>query len=101
MPGGIGFLLLTLAQATLAFQPDEAAGLLQRADRIKTADPAEFTTLLTTLAREPKNLTAPQQEMLHYLQAWRSVYDGQYDLAISRLQATIRETHDVTLKFRA
>jgi diguanylate cyclase (GGDEF)-like protein len=101
LPGGIGFLLLTLAQATLAFQPDEAAGLLQRADRIKTADPAEFTTLLSTLAAQSTNLTAPQQEMLHYLQAWKSVYDGQYDLAISRLQATIRETHDVTLKFRA
>ena len=101
MPGGIGFLLLTFAQATLAFQPDEAAGLLQKADRIKTADPAEFTTLLNTLAAQSKNLAAPQQEMLHYLQAWKSVYDGQYDVAISRLQATIRETHDVTLKFRA
>jgi diguanylate cyclase (GGDEF)-like protein len=101
LPGGIGFLLLALAQATLAFQPDEAAGLLQKADRIKTADPAEFTALLNTLAAQSKNLTVPQQEMLHYLQAWKSVYDGQYDLAISRLQATIRETHDVTLKFRA
>jgi len=101
LPGGVGFLLLAFAQATLAFQPDEAAGLLQKADRIKTADPAEFTALLDSLAAQSKDLTAAQQEMVRYLQAWKSVYEGQYVIAISRLQATIRETHDVTLKFRA
>jgi diguanylate cyclase (GGDEF)-like protein len=101
LPGGIGFLLLAFAQATLAFQPDEAAGLLQKADRIKTADPAQFAALLDSLAAQSKDLTALQQEMVRYLQAWKSVYEGQYDIAISRLQATIRETHDVTLKFRA
>ena len=101
MPGGIGFLLLAFAQAAPAFQPDEAAALLQKADRIKTAEPAEFATLLDTLAAQSKDLTAAQEEMLRYLQAWKSVYEGQYELAISRLQATIRETHDVTLKFRA
>ena len=100
MPGGIGLLLLAFAHAALALQPGEAAGLLQRADRIKTADPTEFATLLDSLAQS-KELTAAQQEMVRYLQGWKSVYDGQYDLAISRLQATIRETHDVTLKFRA
>jgi diguanylate cyclase (GGDEF)-like protein len=94
-------LLLALAQATPALQPGEAAGLLQKADRIKTAYPAEFNTLLTSLSAEENALTPAQQELLRYLQAWKSVYDGQYDIAISRLQATIRDTHDVTLKFRA
>jgi len=101
LPGGIGFLLLAFAQATPALQPGEAAGLLQKADRIKTAEPAEFTSLLDSLAAQLSELTPAQQEMVRYLQAWKSVYDGQYDVAISRLQATIRETHDVTLKFRA
>lgn len=72
------FLLLAFAQATLAFQPDEAAGLLQKADRIKTAELAEFTALLDSLAAQSKDLTASQQEMLRYLQAWKIVYDGQY-----------------------
>jgi diguanylate cyclase (GGDEF)-like protein len=101
LPGGIGFLLLAFAQPTLALQPGEAAGLVQKADRIKTADPAQFTSLLDSLAAQLSELTPGQQEMVRYLQAWKSVYDGQYDIAISRLQATIRETHDVTLKFRA
>lgn len=101
MPGGVGFLLLAFAQASLALQPDEAAGLLQKADRIKTAEPAEFTALLSSLAAQLNELTPPQQEAVRYLQAWKSLYDGQYDIALSRLQAMIRETHDVTLQFRA
>jgi diguanylate cyclase (GGDEF)-like protein len=94
-------LLLAFAQAASAFQSGEAAGLLQKADRIKTSDPAGFTVLLDSLAAQSKDLTSEQQELLRYLQAWKTVYEGQYDLSISRLQATIRETHDVTLKFRA
>jgi len=101
LPGGIGFLLLAFAQATPALQPGEASGLLEKADRIKTAYPAEFAALLDSLAAQLNELTPPQQEMVHYLQAWKSVYDGQYEIALAHLQATIRATHDVTLKFRA
>jgi diguanylate cyclase (GGDEF)-like protein len=105
LPGGVGFLLLAFVlafvQPALAWQAGEAAALLQKADRIKTAYPAEFTTLLDSLAARQNELTPAQQELVRYLQAWKSVYDGQYDIALSRLQATIRDTHDVTLKFRA
>jgi diguanylate cyclase (GGDEF)-like protein len=108
LPGGISLVLLVVAQAiavitqpAAAFQRAEAAGLLLRADRIKTADPAGFTALLASLQAQSQDLSAPQQELLRYLQAWKSAYDGQYDLALARLHATIRETHDVTLKFRA
>ncbi len=101
LPGGIGALLLALGQATPAFQPGEAAALLQKADRIKTAFPAEFTSLVNSLAARLDELTPPQQELVRYLQAWKDLYDGQYDIAISRLRETIRATHDVTLQFRA
>lgn len=94
-------MLLALAQAAVAFQPGEAAALLLKADRIKTADPAGFSMLLDSLLARSNDLSAPQQEFARYLLGWKSAYDGQYDMAISRLQATIRETHDVTLKFRA
>jgi diguanylate cyclase (GGDEF)-like protein len=94
-------LLLQLVQVTAAFQPGEADALLLKADRIKTADPTGFATLLDSLATQVQDLSSAQQELLHYLQAYKSAYDGQYNLAISRFQATIRETHDVTLKFRA
>ena len=86
---------------TFAFAPDEVPGILQKADRIKTSDPAGFAALLESLVAQSGDLTPSQQEFVRYLQAWKSVYDGQYDLAISRLQALIRDTHDVTLQFRA
>ena len=108
LPGGIGLALLVVAQAVAlfaqpaaAFQPAEAAALLQRADRIKTSDPAGFTALLNSLETQSKDLSAPQQELVRYLRGWKSAYDGEYDTALARFEATIRETHDVTLKFRA
>jgi len=101
LPGGLGLLLLALSPLVLAFQPDEAAALLLKADRSKTSDPAGFATLLDSLAARMTDLSPAQQELLRYLQGWKNAYDGQYDLAVSRFQATIRETHDVTLKFRA
>jgi len=85
----------------VAFQPGEADGLLQKADRIKTSDPDGFTTLLDSLLVQSRDLSPSQQEFARYLQGWKSAYDGHYDEAISRLEATVRETHDVTLKFRA
>ena len=61
LPGGVGLLLLAFGQAAPAFQPGEAAALLQKADRIKTAYPAEFTSMLNSLAARLDVLTPPQQ----------------------------------------
>src|SRR5262249_24032258 len=47
------------------------------------------------------DLSPAQREMLHYLQGWKSAWDGNYELALTRFRTTILETHDVTLKFRA
>jgi diguanylate cyclase (GGDEF)-like protein len=89
------------AQPAAALQPGEAATLLQRADRIKTSDPAGFTALLESLEAESNDLSAPQQEFVRYLRGWKSAYDAEYETALARFRATVRETHDVTLKFRA
>ena len=83
-----------------AAAPDGVTEQLRKADGLRTGDYAQFNSLLESIARQ-KSLTPAQRDYLSYLQAWKSVYEGQYELAISRLQATIRETHDVTLKFRA
>jgi diguanylate cyclase (GGDEF)-like protein len=101
LPGGLALLLLALTAPAPAFQPGEAAALLLKADRSKTADPPGFAAALDSLAAQVTDLSPAQQELLRYLQGWKSAYDGQYDLAVSRFRATIRETHDVTLKFRA
>lgn len=92
---------MLFAQPAAALQPGEAATLLQRADRIKTSDPAGFTALLESLEAESNDLSAPQQEFVRYLRGWKSAYDAEYETALARFRATVRETHDVTLKFRA
>jgi diguanylate cyclase (GGDEF)-like protein len=96
----VGFVFLALAHCAAAFQPGEAAKLLQKADAIKTSDPPGFAVLLNSLDAHSRELAAPEQELVHYLKAWKHAYDGDYDAAIAGFRETIRETHDVTLKFR-
>jgi diguanylate cyclase (GGDEF)-like protein len=38
---------------------------------------------------------------LRYFQGWKSAYDGDYDTAISRLEALRKESSDITLRLRA
>jgi hypothetical protein len=52
------------AQPAAAFQPTEAAAILQRADRIKTSDPAAFATLLDSLEAQSNDLSAPVEKRL-------------------------------------
>jgi diguanylate cyclase (GGDEF)-like protein len=94
--------LLAVARVTGATSAaDDVDALLLKADRTKTSDPAGFASALDSIVIRMRELTPAQQELARYLQAYKSAYDGQYDLAIQRFEATIRETHDVTLKFRA
>ncbi|MFL6601120.1 MAG: diguanylate cyclase [Steroidobacteraceae bacterium] len=88
-------------QPAAAFQRNEAATLLHRADRIKTSDPAGFTALLQELEAQSTDLSQSQQEFVRYLRGWKSAYDAEYETALAQFRATVRETHDVTLKFRA
>jgi len=93
--------MVMFAQPAAAFQPAEAAAMLQKADLIKTSDPAGFAGLLDSLQAQSKDLSATQQEFLRYMLGYKAAYDAQYETALARFRATIRETHDVTLKFRA
>ena len=58
LPGGVGLLLLAFgAGSARHFSPAKPPQLLQKADRIKTAYPAEFTTMLNSLAARLDELT--------------------------------------------
>lgn len=101
LPGGLALAILGLVRAAAAFQSGEADTLIRKADRIKTSDPAAFGGLIDTLTSRSSELTPVQLEYTHYLQGYKSAYDGRLDEALSRFQAIARETHDPTLKFRA
>lgn len=101
MLGGIAHLWLLSGSAALAMEPADSAGMLQRADSVKSIDPVEFSRILETLLPLADRLPARQRDYLRYLQGWRYVYSGDYAAAIALLEAIVNESDDATLKFRA
>ncbi len=88
------------ACAAVAAQ-DDFPGLLRRADDIKSANYAEFTTILSRLDARREDLSPRQRAYLAYLKGWQSAYVADFDKALATLAAVARETDDATLRFRA
>jgi diguanylate cyclase (GGDEF)-like protein len=84
-----------------ALGPTEAAELLSKAESIKTSNYPEFVTTLKLLGDNSSELSAAQQVHLRFLNAWQTAYLGEYERAVSMLNATIAEAQDTTLRFRA
>jgi diguanylate cyclase (GGDEF)-like protein len=99
--GGWGLILLLVANGALAGQPQDAAPLLRRADEIRSANHPEFVAILKSLQEQSTQLSASEREFLHFLMGWENAYEGDYDKAISQLQAVISESSDATLRLRA
>ena len=101
MLGGIAHLWLLTGNLALAMEPETAAGMLARADAIKSIDPAEFNRILDSLSAESDQLSPAHRDYVRYLQGWRYVYAGNYAAAIPLLESIVKEAADATLKFRA
>lgn len=99
--GVIANLWLFAALPVFAAGPEGLAGMLQRADSVKSVDPAEFIRLLKLLDGESQHLTLAQQEHLRYLQGWRHAYAGNYAAAIPLLESIVESSNNPTLQFRA
>jgi diguanylate cyclase (GGDEF)-like protein len=76
------------------------AELLAKADSIKTTDHSEFMAIVASLRANPMAMSDAQRDFLRYLDAWKNVYDGEYDVAIPALRSLTRVS-DSTLRFRA
>ena len=101
-PGALVCACLLFTHLTLAAERPDAGQLLHKADELRTtANYTEFVSILQSLERVRDELTAPQRDYLHYLEAWKSAYDGDNDTAIARLNAIVNAPVDVTLRFRA
>ena len=98
---GLALAWMFLAGPALAMTAVEAAALLKKADSVKTSNPAGFAADLQTLDAGAAQLPLQQQQYLRYLKGWRSAYEGNYQRAITLLEALIDESADVTLRFRA
>ncbi len=80
---------------------DSAGQLLQRADRVKTSDPAEFAAVLRQLDGGEVRLSPEEQLYLDYLKAWRIAYQGDYKKSITLLDQVIARSDNATLRLRA
>jgi diguanylate cyclase (GGDEF)-like protein len=93
--------LILFARCAGAMSAPDATELLRKADQIKTSNYAEFTTIIKTLDDAARGLTPSQQEYLRYLKGWQSAYSGDYTTAIRLLKATVAQSQNLNLRFRA
>jgi len=80
---------------------DEPDDLLRHADDVKTSNHSEFLDILKRLDVDRAHLSATQLTYLRYLHAYALSYRGSFDAAVPELEAIIRESNDVVLRFRA
>jgi diguanylate cyclase (GGDEF)-like protein len=99
--GGWRLLLLLIVSGAVTAQAQDAAQLLSKADGIRTANHVEFVTILKSLQERSPQLSAGEREFLRFLVGWESVYEGDYDKAISQLRAVNSEASDPALRYRA
>jgi diguanylate cyclase (GGDEF)-like protein len=93
--------LIWAAACATAGEPEEADRLLRKADSIKTANPAEFVSILDSLDARSAQLSGAQREYLQYLRAWKALNQGKDQTVIPVLQEMIQHFSDPTLQFRA
>lgn len=89
------------AIAAVPAPAEDPVQMLDRADKIKTADHNEFLRLLGQLDKRTTELPSDQQWRLRYLDAWQWAFEGRYDLARPALNDVINHSGDATLQVRA
>jgi len=99
--GRICLLVALALSAAVADAVEDPGDLLKRADDVKTSDHAQFLEIVHRLDADRQQLSAVQLTYLRYLQAYELSFGGSYDAAIPELEAIVRESDDVVLRFRA
>ncbi len=100
----LSFPLFVLAALVAAVAVDAATpvqALFERAESIRSADPAAFGRTIEEIARRRIELSASQREQLAYLQAYRLAFTGNYAAAIPRLKELNQASPDTEVRFRA
>jgi diguanylate cyclase len=83
------------SMATPAFE-----ALLERADAVRSVDPARFAELLAELNRSADQAGPLGKQQLQYLNAYSRAYSGQFDAAIGDLELLFVEAMTPELRFR-
>ena len=89
-------------------QPGHAAAattnpssLLEQAEALRTSDHPRFLELLAQAQRQAAQLSPAQQWHLRYLEAWETMYEGDFDKSETQLRAIIDHSGNKALAAKA
>ena len=99
--GVCAWLFLWAAGLVCAAQPEGVAELLSKADNERTSNYPEFAAILESVEKQRDTLSPALREYVHYLEAWKSAYDGDAQTALARLTTLIESSKDPTIRLRA
>lgn len=75
--------------------------MLKQAESVRSADPAQFQSLLGQLNASIDAASKAQREQLQYLKAYQLAYTGRFDLGIDAAKKLFDRSSDVNMKFRS
>lgn len=93
-------MLLTCLSPPAAAE-QQAIEQLRLADSVKMTRHGQFVAILDSVQARRDQLNPVDQHYLAYLQSWRKVYDGKYQVAIEELNDLLEIVEDPVLKVRA
>jgi diguanylate cyclase (GGDEF)-like protein len=79
----------------------EIEALLQRAEQVRSSDPAQFRRLMASLHADKGRATPEQVQHLAYLDAYDAVFSGRYEEGLRQAKSLESSSSDVNTRFRA
>lgn len=96
----MAFCVLVQAGPAIAAISDPAA-FLDQTESLRTKDHPQFLRMLEQIHRESPHLSSAEQWHLRYLDAWETMFQGDYSKSEAQLQDVIDHSGDVTLTAKA
>lgn len=93
-----GVLMLPAFAATAVTNPAE---FLDETENLRTTDHPRFVQMLEQIHRQAPHLTAAEQWHLRYLDAWETMFEGDYAKSQAQLRDVIDHSGDTTLVVKA
>lgn len=98
--GMLAILIFWFSHLALAAN-EQALEQLRLADNVKMTSHAQFVAILDSVQSRRDQLNTADRHYLSYLQSWRKVYDGRYQVAIEELNDLLAKIVDPVLELRA
>lgn len=98
----VGMVLCALAQPGLAHSAfSDATAFLDQTESLRTRDHPQFVQRLAQIRPEAPQLSQEQQWRVRYLDAWETMFQGDYAKSETQLREVIEHSGDITLAAKA